>query len=200
LEDYGKELEQTKKRNNKVKITNIAISKVPYIEYKNMTEEQNLIMQKLAKEVLFLSQNCNDSNEVAITCDMGSDNPLESYGVCMGQEHSVDVCSDTQSNHLIMSASLCTVVILHNHPSLQTFSLDDIRFFIANRGISILVVVSNQGKIHYIFKDKKYVEREAVSLFNDCVHDLKRGASVQECYNRALSFLARCSESGLFYT
>lgn len=134
MEDYGKELEQAKKRNNKVKITNIAISKVPYIEYKNMTEEQNLIMQKLAKEVLFLSQNCNDSNEVAITCDMGSDNPLESYGVCMGQEHSVDVCSDTQSNHLIMSASLCTVVILHNHPSLQTFSLDDIRFFIANRG------------------------------------------------------------------
>ncbi len=62
------------------------------------------------------------------------------------------------------------------------------------------MVVSNQGKIHYIFKDKKYVEREAVSLFNDCVHDLKRGASVQECYNRALSFLARCSESGLFYT
>ncbi len=96
MEDYGKELEQAKKRNNKVKITNIAISKVPYIEYKNMTEEQNLIMQKLAKEVLFLSQNCNDSNEVAITCDMGSDNPLESYGVCMGQEHSVDVCADTQ--------------------------------------------------------------------------------------------------------
>ena len=48
MEDYGKELEQAKKRNNKVKITNIAISKVPYIEYKNMTEEQNLIMQKLA--------------------------------------------------------------------------------------------------------------------------------------------------------
>lgn len=193
-------LEQAKKRNNKVRITDIAIKKVPYIEYKDMTEEQNLIMQKLAKEVLFLSQTCNDSNEVAITCDMGSDDPLDSYGVCMGQEHSVDVCSDTQSNHLIVSASMCTVVILHNHPSLQTFSLDDIRFFIANRRISVLVVVSNQGKVHYMYKDKKYAEREAVQLFNECVAGLTKETPVRECYNRALSFLARCSESGLFYT
>lgn len=200
MDYYGNELEQAKKRNSKVKITDIAIKKVSYIEYKNMTEEQNLIMQKLAKEVLFLSQTCNDSNEVAITCDMGSDRPLDSYGVCMGQEHSVDICSDTQSNHLIVSASMCTVVILHNHPSLQTFSLDDIRFFIANRRILFLVVVSNQGKVHYIYKDKKYVEREAVHLFNECVDGLTRESSVNECYNRALSFLARCSESGLFYT
>ncbi len=56
MEDYGKELEQAKKRNNKVKITNIAISKVPYIEYKNMTEEQNLIMQKLARSIVFIAE------------------------------------------------------------------------------------------------------------------------------------------------
>lgn len=66
--------------------------------------------------------------KVAITCDLALSDPLENYGICLGDEHSVDVCSDTQSNHLIVSAKMCTVVILHNHPSLQTFSLDDIRF------------------------------------------------------------------------
>lgn len=194
------ELEQAKKYENKIQITDIAIKKVRYIEYKDLTNAQNVIMQRLAKEVLFLSQTYNDSNEVAITCDLALSNPLENYGICLGDEHSVDVCSDTQSNHLIVSAKMCTVVILHNHPSLQTFSLDDIRFFVANRGISILVVVSNQGKVHYLYKDKKYSERETIQLFNECIEGLDRSSAVSERYHRALAFLARCSETGLFYS
>jgi hypothetical protein len=196
----GNELEQAKKCGYKTAITDIAIKKVKYIKYKDLTDEQNAIMQRLAKEVLFLSQTCNNSNEVAITCDLGSLNPLECYGICLGDEHSVDVCSDTQSNHLIVSAKICTVVILHNHPSLQTFSLDDIRFFVANRGISILVVVSNQGKIHYLYKDKKYSEKETIQLFNECVDGLSSLSTVRDRYLSALSFLARCSETGLFYS
>ncbi|MDE5939582.1 MAG: hypothetical protein K2H37_10925 [Lachnospiraceae bacterium] len=194
------ELEQAKKYGNKIEITDIAIKKVRYIEYKGLTDAQNAIMQQLVKEVLFLSQIYNDSNEVAITCDLALSDPLENYGICLGDEHSVDVCSDTQSNHLIVSAKRCTVVILHNHPSLQTFSLDDIRFFVANRGISILVVVSNQGKIHYLYKDEKYSERETIQLFNECVDGLGCTSMVSERYHRALVFLARCSETGLFYS
>ncbi len=200
MSEVGKELGQAKKRENKIEITDIAIKKVRYIEYKGLTDAQNAIMQRLAKEVLFLSQMCNDSNEVAITCDLALSDPLENYGICLGEEHSVDVCSDTQSNHLIVSAKMCTVVILHNHPSLQTFSLDDIRFFVANRGISILVVVSNQGKVHYLYKDKKYSEKETIQLFNECVDGLDHSSTISERYNRALSFLARCSEAGLFYS
>lgn len=200
MRESGNDLEQAKKRGNKIKITDIAIKKVQYIEYKDLTDAQNAVMHRLAKEVLFLSQTCNDSNEVAITCDLALPDPLEDYGICLGGEHSVDVCSDTQSNHLIASAKMCTVVILHNHPSLQTFSLDDIRFFVANRGISILVVVSNQGKVHYLYKDKKYSEKETIQLFNECVDGLDQSSTVSERYHRALSFLARCSEAGLFYS
>lgn len=200
LSEIFDELEQARKYGNKIHITDIAIKKVRYIEYKDLTDAQNAIMQRLAKEVLFLSQTYNDSNEVAITCDLALSDPLESYGICLGDEHSVDVCSDTQSNHLIVSAKMCTVVILHNHPSLQTFSLDDIRFFVANRGISIMVVVSNQGKIHYLYKDKKYSERETIQLYNECVEGLDRFSMISERYHRALAFLARCSETGLFYS
>lgn len=80
----GNELEQAKKCARKTAITDIAIKKVRYIKYKDLTDEQNAIMQRLAKEVLFLSQTCNNSNEVAITCDLGSLNPLECYGICLG--------------------------------------------------------------------------------------------------------------------
>ncbi|MDE6926788.1 MAG: hypothetical protein K2P59_16320, partial [Acetatifactor sp.] len=181
------------------KLQILQYKKVRYIEYKGLTDAQNVIMQRLAKEVLLLSQTYNDSNEVAITCDLALSDPLENYGICLGDEHSVDVCSDTQSNYLTVSAKMCTVVILHNHPSLQTVSLDDIRFFVANRGISILVVVSNQRKVHYLYKDKKHSERETIQLFNECVEGLDCSSMVRERYHRALAFLARCSETGLFY-
>ena len=42
-------------------------------------------MQRLAKEVLFLSQTYYDSNEVAITCDLALSDPLENYGICAGK-------------------------------------------------------------------------------------------------------------------
>lgn len=89
LSELENELEQAKKHGNKIGITDIAIKKVRYIEYKDLTDAQNVIMQRLAKAVLFLSQKYNDSNEVAITCDLALLDPLENYGICLGDEHSM---------------------------------------------------------------------------------------------------------------
>lgn len=78
-----------------------------------------------------VSKDENDSNEVAITCDLGVDNPLEVYGVSFGSEHEVDVRADTLSNHILVSQKSVAVVILHNHPSTQTFSIQDIQFLLS---------------------------------------------------------------------
>ena len=75
------DLEQAKRRDRKVYITDIAIEKVPYIEYHGYDEDKCKIMQELAKNVLLLSKEENDSNEVAITCDLGIENPLEQFGI-----------------------------------------------------------------------------------------------------------------------
>ena len=120
------ELNQAKRRNRKVYITDIAIDKVPYIEYRGFDEDKCKIMQELAKNVLLLSKEENDSNEVAITCDLGLPNPLEQFGIALGTEHEVDILADTLSNHIIVSQKSVAVVVLHNHPSTQTFSLQDI--------------------------------------------------------------------------
>ena len=165
-----------KKRNKKVAITDIAIHKVSYIHYKNFTKEQNDIMYELAKDVLLLAQQCNNSNEVAITCDICADKPLESYGISYGDEHSVDVCSDTLSNHIISSSSGMTVVVLHNHPSTQTFSLEDIFFFLTYATIKVIVVVSNQGTVHYLYKDTMYDYTSAFALFKECTKHIKRNS------------------------
>ena len=50
------DLEQAKRRDRKVYITDIAIEKVPYIEYHGYDEDKCKIMQELAKNVLLLSK------------------------------------------------------------------------------------------------------------------------------------------------
>lgn len=88
-------LGQAKKRNAKVWITEVAIEKVPYIEYKGLSGRQNENIQKLAKRVLRLSKEQNNSNEVAITCDIADENMMDNFGVAFGDEISVSVNSDT---------------------------------------------------------------------------------------------------------
>lgn len=193
-------LRQAKKRDKKIEITDIAIEKVPHIEYKGFTPEQNDIMQQLVKEVLILSFRENSSNEVAITCDMEAENPLEEYGISFGGEFDVDVCSDTRSYHLLNSGKNTTVVLVHNHPSTKTFSLVDLHFLLVYTRVKMLVVVSNQGTVHYIQKDKKFDRQAAVRLIKECADEYNISNSVVERYRAALTFLVRCSEVGLFYS
>lgn len=180
-------------------ITDIAISKVPFVEYFGFTKEQSKIMQELAKGVLVISKESNDSNEVAITCDLGTPDPLHNFGVALGTEHDVDVLSDTLSNHMIVSEKSVAVVLLHNHPSTQTFSLQDIQFFVQHPMIEVMTVVSNQGTVHYIKKDKNYDYMKVFELFRECVGKIDRKSSNMEMYMASLEFLAKCSEAGLYY-
>lgn len=194
-----KSLEMAKKRDKKVYITDIAINKVPFIQYKGFTDSQNQIMRELAQEVLTVSKDENDSNEVAITCDLGVNNPLEVYGVSFGTEHEVDVRADTLSNHILVSRESVAVVVLHNHPSTQTFSIQDIRFFIEFSVLEVMVVVSNQGTVHYLKREESYDLKKAAALFNECVEDLKKDSPLTEIYLASLLFLARSSEVGIYY-
>ncbi len=194
-----KSLEMAKKRDKKVYITDIAINKVPFVQYKGFTDSQNQIMRELAQEVLTVSKDENDSNEVAITCDLGVNNPLEVYGVSFGTEHEVDVRADTLSNHILVSRESVAVVVLHNHPSTQTFSIQDIRFFIEFSVLEIMVVVSNQGTVHYLKREESYDLKKAAALFNECVENLKKDSPLTEIYFAALLFLARSSEVGIYY-
>jgi len=62
-----------------------------------------------------------------------------------------------------------------------------------------MVVVSNQGTVHYLKREDSYDLKKATALFNECVKDLKKDSPLTEVYLPALLFLAKSSEGGIYY-
>ena len=75
-----------KKRDKKVMITDIAIDKIPKLKYKGFSDSENDVLYTLAKLVLLTSQNDNNSDEVAATCTLDTENPLDVVGLSYGNE------------------------------------------------------------------------------------------------------------------
>ena len=198
-----KDLEMAKKRDHKIMITDDAIKKVPLIKYKEIPESEYLMLQELAKEVLIVSKNDNDSNEVALTYSLDYRNLItegkEYMGVALGDEHSVDPCMNTVSYHLITASFECVVIVLHNHPSLSKFSLEDVKFFLSNGTVKMMVVVTNLGSVSYLVKRDGYNRKKAIEIYNHAVSLHNEGNDIQD-YQRAVSyFLSNCYEASIVY-
>lgn len=198
-----KSLEMANKRNRKIMITDEAIEKVPFIKYDEIPEEEYPIIQMLAKKVLQLAKEENDSNEVAITYSM--DNAKletgieELFGVDFGDEHSADPMRDSYSYHLIRSSKPCVVISLHNHPSLSKISLIDVRFFLENETVKLLTVVTNLGNIYYLVKGKNYNRNKAIQLFNDAVRKNNEAVDLKALQKASEYFLKNCHKAGIIY-
>ena len=174
----------------------MAIKKVQRISYNGLTDEQNEMLYRLSRMVLMKAQQENDSNESAFTVDL--DDLGGELGEINGTEHYVDIDADSTSYHLLRAGK--NVAIVHNHPSTQTLSIQDIQLFLHFDPVIYIVVVSNQGIVHYLMKDRYYEFYAAESLRAECCADLQRGvSSAKDYYHAALDFLAHCSEAGLFY-
>ena len=192
-----------KKRDRKIMITNEAIRKVPRIKYKNIPESEYNTIRELARNVLRISKNENNSNEVAITYGMNSVERIqkgeEYIGVALGSEHGVDPISNTMAYHLVSSAEDCIVIVLHNHPSLSDFSLSDIQFLLRYASVKMMVVVTNLGSISYLVKGKGYVYERAVALFNEAVSSNNEARDLKGLQKAADHFLKNCYMVGIDY-
>lgn len=192
----------SKNRDKKVLITDVAIEKIPRIKYREIDEKENDIIYELARQVLVLSKEENDSNEVAITYRMGTDeiDACDDYiGVSFGKEHEVDPLEDTTSYHLIMSKKDCAVVSLHNHPSLSEISVVDMRFFLEYDSVKLLVIITNLGSISYLVKSSRYNKKNAISLYNEAVNLSNVASDLKGYQDAAKHFLSNCYDAGIIY-
>lgn len=65
-------LEQAKKRNHKIMINEIAISKVPLVKIKGLSLAECEMLQQEHKEILKIAMEQNDSNEVLSLLTLGN--------------------------------------------------------------------------------------------------------------------------------
>lgn len=182
-------------------ITDEAIEKVPKIYYKNIPESEYDIIQELAKNVLRISKEENNSNEVAITYKMvGSEyfnDDEDCIGVTLGDEHAVDPLRNTTAYHLIASSAQCIVIVLHNHPSLSNFSLSDVHFFLQYDSVKMIVAVTNLGNISYLVKGKRCNYESAINLFNESATLHNEADDLKGFQKAANHFLKNCCSVGI---
>ncbi|MBR1743063.1 MAG: hypothetical protein IJ733_14580 [Lachnospiraceae bacterium] len=194
---------EANKRNRKVEITELAISKIPFIKYCEIPEEHYIALQEIAKEVLRISKSRNNGNEVAITYDLDSPSLAmqgEHYiAVAFGDENSVDPRSDTASNHIIMSAKGSVVVISHNHPNLSKISLEDAMYLLQYASIKMIVVVTNRGHISYVVKTKKYNRTGAMEIMREAVDRHNHAKNLKEKQDASAYFMKNCYKVGIIY-
>lgn len=196
-------LEMAKKRDHKIVITDEAINKIPRIKYKGIPENEYDNLWDLAKNVLKISKEENDSNEVAITYSLDSAKLIKQgkryIGIALGSEHDVDPLSDTTAYHLISSIEACVVIVLHNHPSLSDFSLTDVQFLLRYDNVKMMVVVTNLGSVSYLVKDRKYDLKKAIALFNKAVDKNNEAEKLKDMQNAADYFLKNSYTVGIDY-
>lgn len=197
------DLEMAKKRVHKIMITDEAIYKVPRVRYKEISETEYDNLQELARQVLQISKDENDSNEVAVTYSLESVRLIEKgeryIGIALGAEHDVDPLSDSTSYHLIRNSRDCVVIVLHNHPSLSAFSLSDIQFLLRYETVKMMVVVTNLGSISYLVKNGKYDFEKAVILLNEAVDLNNKAKNIKDLQDAADYFLKNCYNVGINY-
>ena len=197
------DLEMAKKRDHKIMITDEAINKVPRVQYKEIPETEYDNLRELARQVLQISKDENDSNEVAVTYSLESAQLIEKgeryLGIALGAEHDVDPLSDATSYHLIRASRDCVVLVLHNHPSLSAFSLSDIQFLLRYETVKLMVVVTNLGNVSYLVKNSKYDFEKAVVLLNEAIDLNNKAKNIKDLQEAADYFLKSCYNVGINY-
>ncbi|MCR5121708.1 MAG: hypothetical protein K6B74_04740 [Ruminococcus sp.] len=170
ISEEVRDLEQAKKRDHKVYITDIAINNVDKVKPSDFSDDQANKMQLMHKKLLTVSKNENDSNEVLMITDLD----FSSEVTIKGGEFKVSPASNPFAVSVIAHAKRQSLVYLHNHPSTNTFSIGDIDTFCCESAIKTISVVTNQGEVYILNKTGKYsfdATRELLTAIKDSFSD-----------------------------
>lgn len=140
---------QQHKTGEKVLITDQAIDKIKAIRPKGYTDEAIANTLARRKELLQYAKEQNNSDEVVSIAHIKNNNFTN---FVKGNRDSVDFLRDTDTFHMLISSEDRSLELIHNHPGLSYFSLNDINVFMTYPSIKTMSIITNQGKTWYINK------------------------------------------------
>ena len=133
--DFNTQIEQHKK-GNKVNITSQAINKIKNVRPTGYTEDEAHESMLVRQELLSYSKKYNNSNEVLALRKITNIEKTPTNFV-KGTEDSVDFLGDSDTFHLLVSSDERTLELVHNHPGLSYFSMNDINVFMTYPSIKL---------------------------------------------------------------
>lgn len=185
--DFNAQIEQHKK-GNKVNITSQAINKIKNVRPTGYTEDEAHESMLVRQELLSYSKKYNNSNEVLALRKITNTEKTPTNFV-KGTEDSVDFLGDSDTFHLLVSSDERTLELVHNHPGLSYFSMNDINVFMTYPTIKTMTIVTNQGKTWYINKLDNFNFVEAKSVMKDIVEKYKdKDVAIEKFLKKGYSF------------
>ncbi len=186
-------LEQAKKRDHKIMINEIAISKVPLVKIKGLSLAECEMLQQEHKEILKIAMEQNNSNEILSVVQMSLGNSIKVFG----NESGVNPLNSPAVYSLFVNSERHSLAFLHNHPSTNNFSLADIATFLQTKELGLMSVVTNQGEVHVLRKSDSFNFRYAINLAKQAY---KNYVSTELTHNDAVKqFLQNCRKGGVIY-
>ncbi len=196
LSDVGvgyMDLEQAKKRDHKIMINEIAISKVPLVRVNGLSLAECELLQSEHKKLLQIAMEQNESDEVLTLLSMDTRNSVR----ILGTETGVSPLSHPEGYSAISAAKSYTLAFLHNHPSTNNFSLADIVTFVQAKEIGIMSVVTNQGEVYLLRKNTEFSYQKVLEVATKAYNAYNsRAASHDEAVKM---FLKDCTKWGVSY-
>lgn len=186
-------LEQAKKRDHKIIITDTAIEKVDLVKPKDFSYSQAVLMRSKHKELLSVAKRQNNSNEVLFIENLDFNNEVRIFG----NEFVVSPGKNPFAVSVIAHAERRSLVYLHNHPSTNTFSVGDIDTFVCEKAIKAITVVTNQGEVYILNKLDNYSFDNTRKLLNEVYQSYPEGDIDDRDFVK--KFLKRCNEGGIEY-
>lgn len=186
-------LEQAKKRDRKIFITEQAIQKAGFVQPSDFTVRQAEAMQQKHKELLEAAKTKNNSNEVLFIEDLHFTGEVQ----VLGSEFVVSPGKNPFAVSVLMNAERQSLIYLHNHPSTNTFSVGDIDTFVCESAIKTMSVVTNQGEVYVLNKLKHYSFENTRRLLTNIYNRFPEGEIEDKAFVK--QFLAKCGEGGIEY-
>lgn len=185
-------LEQAKKRDHKIYITDVAIDKVSKSNVSVLSKTQNDRIDEFHRVLLQTSKNENDSNEVAYLFDLQTG--INSHR--LGSEHEVNIFINPDAYAMARNGKDNSLFLAHNHPSTQDFSYSDLGVFLLNDSIGGISVVSNTGGVHILFKSYNYSYDKACEILSEIKNQYN---DYNDDIDRAIvkKFVKVCKKAGI---
>lgn len=185
--DFNTQIEQHKK-GNKVNITSQAINKIKNVRPTGYTEDEAHESMLVRQELLSYSKKYNNSNEVLALRKITNTEKTPTNFV-KGTEDSVDFLGDSDTFHLLVNSSNRSLELVHNHPGLSYFSMNDINIFMIYPSIKTMMIVTNQGKTWYINKLDNFNFEEAKSVMKDILEKHEdKDVAIEKFLKKGYSF------------